>query len=183
MNLLAFAKSPKIGTMRLNAKLQKLCGGHGKRLLSQRELAHHVGESKSTVNRWFKEPGEKDATTPNLAQALRLARVLGVTLEYLADDELDVEPPSAEPSRDEHLVLETFHSIGIPVREAVRRLHGGDDAVIVAFRELQITPEEAIRRMRGGIVAGPSREEPKAGRKTGGEGGKPDIGGKKKGVS
>jgi transcriptional regulator with XRE-family HTH domain len=55
-----------------------------------------------------------------LDQALKVARALGVSLDYLADDAQD-EPPRPL-SRDEEAVLDLFHALGLSRAEALRRL-------------------------------------------------------------
>lgn len=47
--------------------------------MTQEELAQKVGASRSVINKY-----EKNASSPKLFEALRLADTLGVGLEYLA---------------------------------------------------------------------------------------------------
>lgn len=51
-------------------------------LMSQEELAKKVGVTQTTI--WLYERGE---ATPKIEIALRLARVLGMTVEQLAGEE------------------------------------------------------------------------------------------------
>lgn len=72
------------GTMGYAEKLQKLCALRG---LDQSALAERVGLSKSSMSRILSGVQE-----PKLRLAHELARVLGVTLDYLVDDSLELEP-------------------------------------------------------------------------------------------
>lgn len=65
-------------------KLQKLCVLRG---LDQATLSMRLGVSRSTMSRIMNGSQE-----PKLHLALGLARVFGVSLDFLADDDLDIEP-------------------------------------------------------------------------------------------
>jgi transcriptional regulator with XRE-family HTH domain len=65
-------------------KLQKLCALKG---LDQAALASKVNLSKSSISRILCGTQE-----PKLRLAYEIAKVLGVTLDYLADDSPEVDP-------------------------------------------------------------------------------------------
>lgn len=86
---------------------------------SRSDLARHLGDvSKSTVNNWFAGKGE-----PGLTIGLRIARMLGVTLDYLADeDATEVGPAGAAPTltEDERVILLFYHAMGLTRDRAIR---------------------------------------------------------------
>lgn len=51
--------------------------------LTQEEVAKGMGVSKNTIVAW-----EKEASTPSISQARKLAKLLGISLDYIffADD-------------------------------------------------------------------------------------------------
>lgn len=55
-------------------------------------------------------------------QAFKVARALGVSLDFLADDAQDEPPRQDGPSEDDQYVLRVFHALGIDADEAVRRM-------------------------------------------------------------
>src|SRR5437868_1535947 len=71
-----------LGGMGYTEKLQQLCALRG---LDQSALAGKLGLSKSSVSRIL-----SGAQEPKLRLAYDLAKVLGVTLDYLVDDSLEV---------------------------------------------------------------------------------------------
>lgn len=81
------------------------------------EVARRANVSKSSLYRWL-----NGASYPPVDEALRLARVLGVPLDYLADDELDEcpAPATAEITEDERAILEVFRAMGLSRTEAVQ---------------------------------------------------------------
>ncbi len=73
---------------------------------SQRDLTQHVGGvSVSAVSAW------ENGAIPAMDAALRTARALGVSLDFLADDTQDA-PPSAEENPRHRQVLEIVERIG-----------------------------------------------------------------------
>lgn len=101
--------STRIGTaitipsMTFDDKLNKLCQAH--RLTNQREFAELVGTSKSTANRWL-----SGQSVPDMQEALKLARLFGVPLEYLADDDVSELPP--EVSYEQRKTMEYAERLG-----------------------------------------------------------------------
>jgi transcriptional regulator with XRE-family HTH domain len=74
-----------MGVMKFYEKLDKYSRIKG---FKQSDLVRLLGDvSKDTVSRWFNDKGEPDMRT-----GLRLARVLDVPYEFLADDSLDEAP-------------------------------------------------------------------------------------------
>ncbi len=92
-------------TMTFDEKVTSLCEARG---WNQSDLARAVGGvSKNTVSRWW-----NGAVRPFDDVALRLSRALGVTLDYLADDEMDEFPAASEGlTDDERFVLENYRSL------------------------------------------------------------------------
>jgi transcriptional regulator with XRE-family HTH domain len=87
-----------------------------KQRLSQDALGKLAGESQSRIARWEAGTGE-----PGPAQLLRLARALGVSLDYLADDALDEPPPATEQrSEADAMILALAKTWGY--ERAARRL-------------------------------------------------------------
>jgi transcriptional regulator with XRE-family HTH domain len=72
--------------------------------------------SKTTVNVWRNGPNR-----PDLYQAVLLANIFEVDVEYLARDEV-MTRRARTLSEDERCVLEVYHAIGITKSEALRRL-------------------------------------------------------------
>ena len=64
--------------------------------LSQMELADRLGVSRQAVSRW-----ESGDTTPTMDKLKSLARIYGVSLDWLCSDTADREPPeAAKPEAD-----------------------------------------------------------------------------------
>jgi transcriptional regulator with XRE-family HTH domain len=117
---------PRIGepsygrVMELKDKLQMLMARHA---LNGQKLARSSRVSDSEISRIL-----QGKSRPGLDNAFRLARSVGVTLDYLADDSLDVEPPRPEDhlSAEERRVLSLAQKIGcsqvITILENIRFL-------------------------------------------------------------
>ena len=64
--------------------------------LSQMELADRLGVSRQAVSRW-----ESGDTTPSVDKLKTLAKIYGVSLDWLCSDTADGEPPeAAKPEAD-----------------------------------------------------------------------------------
>ena len=72
--------------MELKIKLKNLMDRQG---LNGQKLARLSQVSDSEISRIL-----QGKSRPGLDNALRLAKALGVSLDYLADDKLEVEPPA-----------------------------------------------------------------------------------------
>ena len=94
--------------MELKDKLQMLMARHA---LNGQKLARSSQVSDSEISRIL-----QGKSRPGLDNAFRLAKAVGVTLDYLADDSLDVEPPGPEDhlSSDERRVPPLAQKIGCP---------------------------------------------------------------------
>lgn len=99
--------------MKYAEKLRRLAE---ERRLSRMDVVRITGLKKSSVYNYF------DAkTSPDIASALKLARVLGVSLDYLADDALD-DPPAPQFTDEERQMIEAIRRMGHDI--AWRRLLG-----------------------------------------------------------
>lgn len=90
-------------------KLHRLIG---KSDLNQSKLARAIGVSPATINEMVNY-GKR----PYLDQAFPIARKLGVSLEYLADDSLD-EPPLPLTKEELH-IIDAVRSSGVTFREVI----------------------------------------------------------------
>jgi transcriptional regulator with XRE-family HTH domain len=120
------SSDPRIGekshgrVMELKDKLQMLMARHA---LNGQKLARSSRVSDSEISRIL-----QGKSRPGLDNAFRLAKSVGVTLDYLADDSLDVEPPRPEDhlSAEERRVLSLAQKIGcsqvITILENIRFL-------------------------------------------------------------
>lgn len=94
-----------IASMEFAEKVNKLLAEKG---LSQRALAGLLGDvNKDSVNRWC-----RGSQMPDVKTALRLARVLGVSLDYLVDDQMD-EPPTLGLTSEELALVEAAREMGV----------------------------------------------------------------------
>ena len=67
--------------------------------ITQAQLARKVGVAEKAVRSW-----ENDGAIPSFDKAVKLARVLNVSLERLAQEfDLEIEEPAAEQSADDAL--------------------------------------------------------------------------------
>lgn len=87
-----------------------------KRAIRQSELEKQVGLAANRISKWKGGKGE-----PTGRQLVTIARVLGVTAEYLADDAMDT-PPVVEISDDERFLIGLIRDMGIDRATAVKRL-------------------------------------------------------------
>src|SRR6476469_9977313 len=94
--------------MILKDKLQMLMARKG---LNGQKLARLSQVSDSEISRIL-----QGKSRPGLDHALRLARAVGVSLDYLADDEIEVEPaaPDDRLSPEERKILNFVAKLGCP---------------------------------------------------------------------
>ena len=99
-------------------KIRRLCALRG---LDQTELAARVNLTKSSMSRIL-----SGAQMPKLDKAYELAKVLGVSLDYLVDDELEVAPSGQWilVTEDELTILKLVRRLGAD--PALDRLLGVD---------------------------------------------------------
>ena len=101
------------GGMVFHEKLKTLMKRHR---YSQTDVAKGVDVSQSLVSLWT-----KGKSVPTLDDAVRLAKFLGVGLDFLGDDAQD-DPPVSEFSESERALIELVRAMGLDRREATRRL-------------------------------------------------------------
>jgi transcriptional regulator with XRE-family HTH domain len=99
-----------MGDMEFAEKVKILMG---REKLSQADLAEAVGTHQPQVSKWI-----NNGVKPSLPFAIRIARALRVSLDYLMDDSLDEE--IAGISDDERQILSIARVIGLET--AIRRL-------------------------------------------------------------
>ncbi len=101
-------------------KLRRLCALRG---LDQSELAVRVRLTKSSMSRIL-----SGSQVPKLDKAYELAKALGVSLDYLVDDELDVDSAGqwVVVTEDELTILKLARRLGSDA--ALDRLLGVDQA-------------------------------------------------------
>ncbi len=118
--------------MTYDKKLITICDSRG---WDQAALWRAVGRvSKTTVSNWW-----NGASRPDMDTALVVARVLGVPLDYLADDNQDEIPKPL--SQDEELALDLYRSA---------REHEGSATVVL--KVLARLANEGVR-----VVSAPAR--------------------------
>jgi transcriptional regulator with XRE-family HTH domain len=110
MELQTDMRQALMGDMEFAEKIRLLMG---RERLSQADLAAAVGTHQPQVTKWL-----TSGVRPSLPFALRLARALRVSLDYLMDDTL--EEPSGDLSDDERQILEIARVVGYET--AIRRL-------------------------------------------------------------
>lgn len=100
----------------MNKIIEKICDLIAERGYTQQDFEEVAKLATNRVSKW-RNKGE-----PTARQALRIARALGVTMEYLADDTQD--EPVREFTEDEVYLIRTFRSLRLDVDAAVRRMAG-----------------------------------------------------------
>jgi hypothetical protein len=73
--------------------------------------------AENRISEWKDGQGE-----PMLRRAYRMARLLEVPLEHLADDALEEPPAPAELTGDERAILDLYRALGLDRAEGLRRL-------------------------------------------------------------
>lgn len=113
--------------------------------LNGQKLAQRSKVSDSEISRIL-----SGQSTPGLENSFRLARSIGVSLDFLADDALEADPLKAtDPlSTDERWVLDLAQQIGLPrsllLLENIRYL-GYETALqrlLVAKPRIEVVPDE-----------------------------------------
>lgn len=110
-------------TMTLRKKLQFLMEEHR---YNARTLSEKLGIGRGNVAAWVSEREEDQSREPTKSQALQIARLFGLDLESLLDDDLELAPASLPA--DEQTLLDTYRVLkantGLKVGEACVRLSG-----------------------------------------------------------
>jgi transcriptional regulator with XRE-family HTH domain len=86
---------------------------------TQEELADAIGTHQQTVSRWLDSPNP-----PKVANLLKIARYLDVSVDYLVDDTMDALKGASSLSDDERYLLRVMRGLGLDFEEIVRRLAG-----------------------------------------------------------
>jgi transcriptional regulator with XRE-family HTH domain len=115
--------------MEFREKLRRAMQRQG---LNQQQLARKAGVSDSEVSRIL---GGK--SRPGLDNALRLARAVGVSLDFLADEAEEVDPSRGPDSAWEQEVLEQARAVGLK----------SASQVLLAVKTLGL--EESLARLMG----------------------------------
>jgi transcriptional regulator with XRE-family HTH domain len=122
-------------------RLQKLCALRG---LDQATLAGMVGISKSSISRIFSGVQE-----PKLSLANALAKALGVSLDYLVEDSLEIGPTQrlVIMTDEELMILKIVRRLGSNV--ALDRLLDVGSPALWGAVEARGAASAAAARLRG----------------------------------
>ena len=99
------------------------------RNIAKKQLAEVMGVHQSRISEWQREPPEFQ---PGLEQALKLARFLEVSMEYLVDDEME-EGSYPEIGPDESMLLDAYRSSGLRIQDALAAIGMASHEVRMAF--------------------------------------------------
>jgi transcriptional regulator with XRE-family HTH domain len=139
--------------MRFPDKLDRLIARCGK---SQSAIARETGIGQSAISAMTR--GQR---RPFMDQALRLARAVGTSLDFLADDDMDEESP--KPSglpEDERAVVKLYRALGLDEGEALRRLSTPAGQPWVPGSVRDFTASDAARAREANRPAKPPAPEP-----------------------
>ncbi len=89
------------------------------RRLSQAAMAQSLGVQQPMISRWL----ANDSPPADRGRILALAKLLGVSVDYLLDDSLD-SPKDADLTLDQKTILDVIKALGLPRDEVLRRLYG-----------------------------------------------------------
>ena len=148
--------------MILKEKLQMLMARYG---LNGQKLARLSQVSDSEISRIL-----QGKSRPGLDNAFRLARAVNVTLDYLADDSLDAEPPQPADhlTPEERRLLAVAQKIGygevltllenirfLGYEVAMSRLVGGKPVIEIEKEVGEIRPSVGVAPAPVPVVASP----------------------------
>jgi transcriptional regulator with XRE-family HTH domain len=117
-----------IDPMTFKEKLLRECERRGWKVA---ELARQIDEPATTVSNWINA-----GTLPNIQTGSKIARRLGLPLEYLADDTLLVPAVATDSdlTDDERSVIKLVRLLGVEPRDAARAI-----ASVAAAAQLRTT--------------------------------------------
>ena len=143
------------GGMEFSSKLKILRERGG---MSQEALAARLDVSQNLVSLWERGKG----SLPDLREAVALARVFEVSVEYLADDALD-EPPDTTRADNERGIVLVYRTLADVLRpeEAAAALNEASRAIL-ARQPARLSPEERLALVRdaGRLVIPPPPSQP-----------------------
>jgi len=129
--------------MRFAEKLDKLMELRG---FSQTALGEAVGETQTTIS-----ATTRDKRRPYLDQGFAIARALGVSLDWMADESREDLPPFPV-NDDETYILRTFRALrdeqGATANQVVLRMTGAPTYAPVAVRDSSAETLAAIAESR-----------------------------------
>lgn len=132
---------------------------------NQSELSRMTGVAQSSISAM--SAGDR---RPYMDQAFKIARALGVPLDYLADDTQDDPPaPPVPMPEDEQTLLEVYRYLGISLPEALRRLYDENGR---GKPPRDITEESIVGRVLQEPGKPPAEHPSKRKAKPGGRGGR-----------
>jgi transcriptional regulator with XRE-family HTH domain len=150
--------------MILKDKLQILMARYG---LNGQKLARHSQVSDSEISRIL-----QGKSRPGLDNAFRLAKAVNVTLDYLADDSLDAEPPQPADhlTPEERRLLTIAQKIGyaevltllenirfLGYEVAMSRLIGGKPVIEIEKEAAELRPAVAVAASTVPVVGAAQR--------------------------
>lgn len=80
--------------------------------ITQADAARAMTVAPSRVSEWRKRLAEGEKVTLTTAQAFGAARLFGVSMDWLADDDADVPPVASELSDDMRVILAIVGDLG-----------------------------------------------------------------------
>ncbi|SIN97791.1 Transcriptional regulator, contains XRE-family HTH domain [Singulisphaera sp. GP187] len=99
---------------KLIEKVMKLTREKG---VNQSELSRQIQVHPSRFSEW-----KSGNSRPSLTQVVSMARVLGVSVDYLVKDEVENQTNDSGLSSDEEAVITLFRALKLSLNEALRRL-------------------------------------------------------------
>ena len=125
--------------MTIASKILALCQRDG---LTVAKLADIVGVPRPTMHSWLKT----ETSRPTLAAAMATARHFGVTLDYLADDTIELPPEGPDPKIAG--ILEIVHELGPDIARR-RLLMAGDSRPLPgqSYAEIKAAEEAATAKV------------------------------------
>ena len=134
--------------MKMVEKILRLIDERG---WTQTAFESMAGLAKNRITKWIDGQGE-----PKASQAGRMARLLGVTTDYLVRDDLDDPAAIAGLSEDDRMILRTIHAVGLDADEVIRLIHEGyRNRATSPDTSLNAKPRTSLPGERGGDAARP----------------------------